>query len=605
MKIVLFFLCTIIIWAQEIHINKDTDKVDITRSIRYFITDVEQNDYISILKQNDKFRPNNDTPLLLVYQEDKCLWMLFGLTNDSNESIRKILNFNYPIQEDLYLYDLSTDQVYFQGEGFSFTPYYIIDFKPNETKYFLIQSYNKDVGTIVDLQLLSPKSFHQKNTRDLIVMMLFIGAVGALIFYNLFLFFLTKDLSYFYYVIMITIFSIIVLYVNGLWTYLFDGFHFGKKILYILLLILAIAMIFFTKTFLDLEAKFPKLNYVIELIFISLIILFLGTMFDLVPTLFQRLYYSLLFLVLIYIGIYTYRQGNKEAIYYLIGWIVLFVSMFALVLRQGGLSDIYDKVPYLGYLGVVIEAMLFSMALSARINTIKKERELALNDLIRSQAQKKKDLEEYAKAKNIELQKALDEKALLLKELHHRVKNNLQIIISLLRLQSDKYEDSRLKNILFESENRIRAISRVHEMLYQEDKEMKIDMEKYLNDLASEIFAGFPEISKNVKFSMVCDAYIDINRAIYCGLIVNELITNSLKYAFDAKGGKIKLSLLKKRDRYVLTYFDNGKGFDGQELSKKSLGTKMIQTLAKHQLKGSVEIDGNAGTFVVISFPID
>ena len=605
MKILLFFLLSIFIWAQEIHINEHTNKLDITRSIHYFITNADQNNYLSILKQNERFKKNDDSPLLLGYLEDKCLWMLFGITNDSNKSIKKILNFNYPIQEDLYLYDLSTDEVYFQGESFSLTPYYIIDFKPHETKYFLIQSHNEDVGTIVDLQLLSSEVFQQQNRHKLIAITLFIGAVGALILYNVFLFFLTKDLSYFYYVIMITIFSIIILYVNGLWSYIFDGFHFSKKILYILLFILAIAMIFFTKTFLDLETKFSKINNLIDLIFVSLIILFWTSMFDLVPTLFQRFYYSLLFLILIFIGIYTYKQGKKEALYYLLGWILLFVSMFALVLRQGGISDIYDQIPYLGYIGVISEAMLFSMALSSRINSMKKERELALNNLIRSQAQKKKDLEKYAKEKNIELQKALNEKALLLKELHHRVKNNLQIIISLLRLQSDKYEDKRLQDILYELENRIRAISRVHEMLYQEDKETKIDMEKYLNDLVSEIFIGFPEIAKNVKFSMICDIYLDVNRAIYCGLIVNELITNSLKYAFDIKGGKIKLSLLKKHDRFILTYFDNGKGFNSQELLKNSLGLKIIQSLAKYQLKGSVQIDGNAGTYVVISFPVD
>ncbi len=588
------------LFAANIQIDPSTDNYNITPYTRYYLTDILQQNYLEVLEHDQEFKPVLKKRLLLGYIPDKVLWVRFDITNDSNETVEKYLEFDYPIQEQLYLYDIGGNMVY--DRCHMFTPYFKLTFKPHESKFFLLQASNQNGSTILQLNLYTPKSYIQKNHIKEIATILFIGALGALFLYNLFLFIAIRDLSYLYYIVMMAGFAFIALYVNGFFIAYYDEFVLSKKIFYTILLILAVTMIFFTKTFLDLPKHFPRLDAVLDIIFVSLILLYGLNMFDVVPIYIQRVYYTLLFLFLIAMGIYVYTKGKKEALYYVCGWIILFLSIATLVLRQLGWTDIYDKFPYLTYVGVFTEAILFSMALSARINTLKEEKELASKKLLEKTSLEKERLEEYAMIKTQELQKALEEKETLLKELHHRVKNNLQIVISLLRLQADKYEDDELARALLESETRVRAISHVHEMLYKDDKLTSIDAQSYFDSLIQEIQQTFTK--PNIKILAKTNCTIDMDKAIYCGLIVNELVTNALKYAFDEDtSGRIRVVLQQKFDHYFLLIEDNGKGFDPEEEHPESLGLKMVRALILHQLKGTLDIEVYHGTRFKIRFP--
>ncbi|HCS49928.1 MAG TPA: hypothetical protein DIW61_17445 [Candidatus Aminicenantes bacterium] len=204
------------------------------------------------------------------------------------------------------------------------------------------------------------------------------------------------------------------------------------------------------------------------------------------------------------------------------------------------------------------------------------------------------------------LRTALGEREVMLREIHHRVKNNIQIISSLLRLQSRYIKDEKALELLDESQNRIRSMALIHEKLYQSQDLSRIDFSDYIAKMITHLFAiykvGFSRIRHRVDANKI---QLDINRAIPCGLIINELITNALKHAFpeDREGELIITMLSLAGDQYELTVKDNGMGLpEGFDPAKKgTLGFQIVNDLVK-QLDGLIEVRGDKGTEIVIRF---
>ncbi|WP_422089580.1 sensor histidine kinase [Tenacibaculum ovolyticum] len=193
------------------------------------------------------------------------------------------------------------------------------------------------------------------------------------------------------------------------------------------------------------------------------------------------------------------------------------------------------------------------------------------NDRIKIE-EKKKEIEIIAKQKTV-----------LLKEIHHRVKNNLQLISGLLYLQSVKHKNKEVTEMINESQKHINSIALVHEMLYKDDTLSLVSMENYLKELGSRLL----QVSsiEAIEFKLnVNNVSLPVDYATTLGLIVNELITNSLKYAFIAKKGIITLSLYEiGKNEFLFTYADNGKGYevDDEKTGNKTLGRRLIRMLAE------------------------
>jgi PAS domain S-box-containing protein len=202
-----------------------------------------------------------------------------------------------------------------------------------------------------------------------------------------------------------------------------------------------------------------------------------------------------------------------------------------------------------------------------------------------------------------QLRESLDEKELLLREVHHRVKNNMQVISSLLAMQSSA-GDPEVQKKLDESQNRIRSIALIHEQLYRSSELSHIDVQSYFETLTSQLLQSFGK-SGAVRLELATDPIaLDIDQSMACGLIVNELVTNALKYAYPAeKGGVIRVSLREHPSgERVLTVSDDGPGLNGAKRSgPPSLGMSLVTTLAR-QLRGRVEVDGSCGTLVRVFF---
>ncbi|MCB9082125.1 MAG: tetratricopeptide repeat protein [Lewinellaceae bacterium] len=208
--------------------------------------------------------------------------------------------------------------------------------------------------------------------------------------------------------------------------------------------------------------------------------------------------------------------------------------------------------------------------------------------------------------KNLQIEKALGEKELLLKEIHHRVKNNLQIISSLLSLQSRQIEDPKALEAIQEGRNRVNSMALIHKNLYQDEDLVGVDAGEYIEKLTESLITNYNINPKQVVIAKDIDPMkLDVDTIIPLGLILNELISNSLKYAFsDGQAGKMFVSLKREEDGLRLRVADNGRGLpanlDVENL--KSLGFRLVKAFTQ-KLEGELSIQSDRGTSVEICIP--
>jgi len=199
-----------------------------------------------------------------------------------------------------------------------------------------------------------------------------------------------------------------------------------------------------------------------------------------------------------------------------------------------------------------------------------------------------------------QIKASLKEKEILLQEVHHRVKNNMQIISSLLNLQSRHVKDEESLGLFKSSQNRVKSMALIHERLYQSKDFSRIDVADYVQNLTNHLFITYGISKDAVKLKInIQDIFLDINTAIPCALIINELVSNSLKHAFpNGKKGMIKISMrpLGKREM-ELVVGDNGVGMpeDANLKNTKSLGLYLVSMLAEDQLHGEIKLDKTEG----------
>jgi PAS domain S-box-containing protein len=224
---------------------------------------------------------------------------------------------------------------------------------------------------------------------------------------------------------------------------------------------------------------------------------------------------------------------------------------------------------------------------------------------VRGLAKVMRDETERRQAKE-QMTRSLAEKEALLKEIHHRVKNNLQVITSLLTLQSDTVEDDATRTMFEEAVNRVRTIGDIHELLYRSPDLARVDFDLYLNRLARSLssFYGVDQTRVAVRVNAQTTG-LELAKAIPCGLIVNELLTNALKHGFpEGRSGEIRVTLGCEGGTCVLEVTDNGAGMPDEVTIENtaSLGLKLVSVLAQ-QLGGEVRIHRNPGTRFAVSFP--
>jgi PAS domain S-box-containing protein len=206
-----------------------------------------------------------------------------------------------------------------------------------------------------------------------------------------------------------------------------------------------------------------------------------------------------------------------------------------------------------------------------------------------------------------QLRASLDEKEVLLREIHHRVKNNLQVIASLLHVQAKKVEDENARRLFSESQDRIRSMAFIHERLYQSEGLSQVNFSAYLDRLTEHLYRSHGVALRDVTCELDSeDAILSVDRAIPAGLIVNELVSNALEHAFpDERDGVITVAFSTSEDHGCLRISDNGVGVDDTDAMERdqTLGLRLVKGLVR-QLRGNMEINGSGGLTYTINFPL-
>lgn len=287
--------------------------------------------------------------------------------------------------------------------------------------------------------------------------------------------------------------------------------------------------------------------------------------------------YTFFFLFLVYVGepedlkhiwlftysiILLYFQGTKKGFY----WFMFLISMLLIAPLQGFVDVAYNlyQMSYISFVMVVISIIIHFYQIKMQ------------------------------EAKGIILQQQQDiisTENILKKELHHRIKNNMQFIISLFKLRLHPHMNDDIKRVIKEISSKIKGMSIAHDMLYSSKALMSIDTKEYFLKLIDALKNGYT--LDNVEFNVSVKAELNGEQIIYAGLIANEVIINALKYAFDSKGGVINLELFKEGDTTVIKIGDNGKGMSGCQIS--SFGSDMIRSLAENELKARMEVTVDSG----------
>ncbi len=553
----------------------------------------------------------NEPFLNFGYILGEAVWIKFTLENKTNETLKRSVLVDNTMFDDLKLFTLKrgkplplatkgvAHRKVFDGTlMFSFPVN--LEAQTETTYYFRI--FTDSAPTWLKLELTTEKEAIKKDVTRQVILGLFFGGMLTLIIYNFFLFLFTKDSIYFFYVLYLI--SIILEHetCTGMILYWFPtdnkelveaeiyfGIHYVN--------IVAFTMVLFTRQFLQ-TRQYPQLDKLMWLLLlIPLTLSFLNTresyllnetMVNFLITLF----------ILWFAGHYAKFKKNPNATYYLIGWTLSISGWLALSSQAMGIWSSQYFFEYIFEALVMAEALLFSIALANRLNRLNREKAKLSQKLITQQQNEKTKLESTVKERTQELHVELKNNELLLKELHHRVKNNMQFITSLYALKLQDNTDAVLREKLQDVERKIQAMSHVHEMLYKENNLEEINTQEYFHTLINNIKMGYD--TSNIDFRIDVGANLSAEASIYCGLIVNELITNAIKYAFDGHKGTVCVSLHKSDNTFELSVSDDGKKLDKN--AKKSFGLLMVNTLATQQLNGTIEIQTNHGTEFIIQF---
>ncbi|MTI40652.1 7TM diverse intracellular signaling domain-containing protein [Fulvivirga lutimaris] len=285
--------------------------------------------------------------------------------------------------------------------------------------------------------------------------------------------------------------------------------------------------------------------------------------------------------------------------FFTLAWVIYLVGILVYSLRTEGILDHNFFTSNFAHIGKFCEVLLLSLALGNKYNTIKIEKE-------NLQLQLNNELEELVSERTLALNMALQEKDILIKEVHHRVKNNLQVISSILNIQSRSLVDQKAKAAVMEGQSRIKAMSFIHQKLYKGEDLAFIDMESYISDLASYLFKTYKP-SNLIHLDLKLDPIkLDLDSAIPIGLILNELITNAFKYAFiEEAEGTLSIGFERQDEQCILSVEDSGIGLPLNFKEAKTMGMRLINTLSK-QIDASLDIENRPGaSFKLIFRPIN
>jgi len=542
----------------------------------------------------------------------KTIWIQFTLENSSSDRIEKLLILTSPLLEYIALYkadDLTSPKIKgvtnITKEHHTLFPYYTVVLKAHSSQQFYLEVRSTLTPIDFTLKIKEEKNYLTEDRLQQLINILLIGFVLALALYSFILFFYVKDKSYLYY--SFYLFALIyqqLTYLGLTQIYFPLGFididmHIPVFKVNILVITAALFAMYFLKTQ---EIKRLEIIYkgFIAVSVLEILILSSSAFYNLYIVIFTG---ALFIIFNLTAGILSYRSGHTQARLFIAGFGIVFVSYVLIILDAIGLTSIMQNFQNILMFGTAFEALILSLAFADRYIILQKEKEEVDTRMLLELKHRNDMVKHEVLEKTKELNHALNVKELLIKEVHHRVKNNLQIILSMIRLQNDEIKDEEISKKFIDLENRINAISKTYNMLLLKDDIEKIDMQEYIDSLLADIHNTLHTQKQHICIKTDIDAMVPLRESVYIGLIVNELVTNTYKHAFDNDTGSIYISLHHNNDHYILTVEDDGKGFI-MDKNTTTLGLKLIHTLVHDQLGGEIEVHTNSHTKYTIRFTL-
>lgn len=469
-------------------------------------------------------------------------------------------------------------------------PAYKISLQSQESKTLYVQ-VRSDTEIVALFTIYKPEIYTKTREHQNYFYLFYFGMLFAIAIYNLMIYAYNKERIYLYYLGYIVFNCVWALTQSGLIVYVmpigFINYYFATLPMTLYMFIL------FTEELLKDDIKVPSFNRLITFFKVFLIVGFVVILVD------QKIgiyFIYLITLLLFFLGYFIIKHGNKETRLYSFALTVYLLSVSVPVLYMSELIPYTFLSRNAIYLGSMVEIVLFSVLLAHRMQRLKYDKIITNQKLIKYQHQRNEWLEKKVDEQTKDLK-------LLFAELQHRVKNNFQFILTFIWLQKKSIKDEKAIEAFDIVTKRIYAISLLHELLYKKE-EATINFKDYIEEFISTFQVATNDITidteiENIEFSF--------DTAVTFGLILNELITNSIKYASKSVDKlHISIGFYKKDGNYIFSFKDNGNGFDKEEFNSNSagLGYELIHELTNKLENAKIEFDSQNGVSVIITCAI-
>jgi two-component sensor histidine kinase len=583
------------------NIDFSKDSETLLRESQFYVD--KSHNSLEYIKHNAEFKKLDTAHINLGFSKESLLWLKLTFENKSEETLTKTLEIRNPLLQSVTLYD--GEKKYYQGTLHSrytfesLNPYFLLTLKAHESKVYYLKVKNSTTALRLGLCLKDEMNFIHDDHHQQLFIFVFLSILIMLFLYNVLLYLYTKESAYLFYCLYLftllfqqsTYLGITQIYMPKWFVYYDDlAVVFKVNIMYI-------TAALFAKSFL-LTQEYPRINKIYNIIIIAALIempLF-GMQWFYFPEIAILTGFGFV-LFNITASLYIYKQGYTQARLFVAGWSFLAVGFTLMILDALGVISVMQDFLNLILVLTAIEAMALSLAFTDRYLILKLQKEKSDTLLVETLKGRQKVIESEIEKQTQALHKAVENEKTLLRELHHRTKNNLQLILSLVRMQASGV-NAEIKEYAKALESRINAIAKTHQMLYIKDELDAIDMREYIEEFCAEL-----ENIMEKNALVLCQVekiFMPLREASYIGLIINELVTNSIKYA-TKEDLKIEVKLSRYEDGYRLEVQDSGDGFV-QSADSKGIGIKLVKTLVQEQLEGRLSIENKSGAHFMIEF---
>ena len=540
----------------------------------------------------------------------QTVWIEFTLHNQTKTAIAKTLVLGSPMLEHIAFYEAERlNQPRLNGRYHNTQDHttlfyrYVLTLAPHTQQRYYLEVRSDHAPVSFGLSLETSADFISEDSQRQTIAAMLIAAILALGLYNFFVSFYTRDRSYFYY--SMYLFALIAQQATYLgltqvylppWLNAIDIRSANIQGAVIIVFSALFAIHFLKTSTMPWVHRTYKLFIVITVVQVALVYL-LGVQNMQALALIALLYVSFTLIA----GILSYRKGTKQARLFILGFFLLFTSYVMLASDALGWTSVMHTHRSLLAWGTAIDALILSLAFADRYAIMQRQKVAADRLLLDESKNREKIIQVEVVKKTAQLNAALESKETLLQEVHHRVKNNLQVILSIVRLQNDEMGDKRVSEKFDSLEYRISAIAKSYDMLILKEDLREIDMNEYIESLLEDIEEMYRHHDRPIEVIKNIHAVMPLKESVYVGLIINELVNNAYKHAFGTQEGMINITLTQKKQHYTLQVEDDGQGYT---LTPKNhtLGLKLIHTLVEYQLEGTMEQIMTNGTHYIIRF---